>query len=57
MADREPQINAGKARCEGIGWDELMAQDSRPAPNFLTQESYQYRGSDPIPVDRYTSED
>ena len=57
MADREPQINAGQARCEGISWDALMAQDSRPAPDILTQESYQYRGSDPIPADRYTSEE
>ena len=62
MADREPQINVGgphqggQARCEGISWTELMAQDSRPAPACLTEESYHYRGSDPLATERYTSE-
>jgi len=44
------------ARSEGISWQDLMAQDSRPAPDMLTQESYQYRGSEPIAATRYTSE-
>ena len=62
MADREPQIDrssateGGSARCDGISWTALMEQDSRPAPDMLTQESYQYRGSAPVSAERYTSE-
>ena len=50
--DREEK---GVNRSKGISWMELLATDSRPAPDFLTQPSYQYRGSDPIPAERYTS--
>ncbi|MBB3957306.1 aromatic ring-hydroxylating oxygenase subunit alpha [Novosphingobium sediminicola] len=42
---------------EGISWLELMAQDSRPAPDVLTTPSYQNRGSKPLAAARYTSED
>lgn len=56
MAERDPTCKGGMARSPGISWTELMAQDSRPAPDSLTQEHYEYRGSDPIPADRYTSE-
>lgn len=57
MADRDPDIQPGEDRSEGISWKELVSADSRPAPDFLTQESYEYRGSDPIPAERYTSEE
>ena len=53
MAERDPGLNEEKDR--GISWTDLMAIDSRPAPASLTEESYQYRGSDPLPVTRYTS--
>jgi phenylpropionate dioxygenase-like ring-hydroxylating dioxygenase large terminal subunit len=56
MADIDPQMG-GKARCPGTSWEDLMAADSRPAPDILTQESYHYLGSDPIPAERYTSEE
>ncbi|TAL01908.1 MAG: aromatic ring-hydroxylating dioxygenase subunit alpha [Rhodospirillaceae bacterium] len=56
MAKDEQRITDGTARSEGISWTELMTVDSRSAPACLTQESYQYRGSAPLPVDRYTSE-
>lgn len=56
MADIDPQAR-GMARCPGTSWEDLMAQDSRPAPDILTQESYRYLGSDPIPAARYTSEE
>lgn len=55
MAERDPGLNEEKDR--GISWTDLMAIDSRPAPASLTEESYQYRGSDPLPVTRYTSPD
>jgi len=59
MADRDPQIAAkpGEDRSEGISWAELIATDSRTPPAFLTDESYTFRGSDPIPAERYTSEE
>lgn len=56
MAESDPRIAGGTARSEGISWTDLIAQDSRPAPDFLAHESYEYLGSDPIPATRYTSE-
>ncbi|WP_144096038.1 aromatic ring-hydroxylating oxygenase subunit alpha [Croceicoccus sediminis] len=47
----------GEDRSEGISWSELMKTDSRTPPASLTEESYAYRGSDPIPASRYTSEE
>lgn len=55
MAEQDPAL--GKEKGRGISWTDLMAIDSRPAPAALTEESYQYRGSDPLPASRYTSED
>lgn len=55
MAEQDPAL--GKNRDHGISWTDLMAIDSRPAPAMLTEESYQYRGSEPLAVGRYTSED
>lgn len=61
MADRDPEIKdtaaLGEDRSEGVTWAELMASDSVPPPQFLREESYTYRGSDPIPAERYTSEE
>ncbi|MDE2404850.1 MAG: aromatic ring-hydroxylating dioxygenase subunit alpha [Sphingomonadales bacterium] len=54
MADMDPAL--GGARCPGTSWQDLMAQDSRPAPACLTEESYQYLGSEPVDASRYTSE-
>ncbi|WP_068071630.1 aromatic ring-hydroxylating oxygenase subunit alpha [Novosphingobium lentum] len=60
MADRDPGVmtgqSGGTARSPGIGWNDLMALDSRPAPACLTEESYEFRGSQPIKAERYTSE-
>ena len=61
MADRDPELTGdmklGEDRSEGVSWAELMASDSVPPPQFLRDESYTYRGSDPIPAERYTSEE
>ncbi|WP_299309053.1 aromatic ring-hydroxylating dioxygenase subunit alpha [uncultured Croceicoccus sp.] len=46
----------GEDRSEGISWSELMEKDSRTPPAALTEPSYTYRGSEPIPAERYTSE-
>lgn len=58
MAQRSSTAAAsGAARSPGIAWNELMEQDSRPAPACLTEESYAWLGSDPIAASRYTSEE
>ena len=57
MADSNSQVERGKARSEGISWAELMERDTKNAPDILTDESYHYLGSDPIPAERYTSEE
>ena len=55
MADIDPTPTFGEDRSEGISWNELMKRDSKPVPDILTEDSYTYRGSDPIPAERYTS--
>jgi phenylpropionate dioxygenase-like ring-hydroxylating dioxygenase large terminal subunit len=57
MADDEghPINIGGLARCPGEGWDELMAAETVPPPEFLKTESYEYMGSAPLAADRYTS--
>ena len=45
----------GKARCPGLGWAELMDADSRPPPEFMRQDAYEYMGSEPLAAARYTS--
>jgi phenylpropionate dioxygenase-like ring-hydroxylating dioxygenase large terminal subunit len=64
MADRDPELatkpgaeKLGEDRSEGISWSELIALDSRPAPAILTEESYTFRGSEPIPAERYIDEE
>jgi nitrite reductase/ring-hydroxylating ferredoxin subunit len=57
MADIDPQITGGTARCPATSWEQLMAQDSKAVPAILTQESYAYLGSEPLDTARYTSEE
>ncbi len=56
MADIDPKAS-GRNRSPGISWEGLMDLDSRPVPDFLNHESYEYRGSEPIAASRYTSEE
>ena len=58
MADKDLQMSGGDgaARSPGISWTELMASDSRPAPACLTEEHFEYLGSEPLAAERYTSE-
>ena len=52
---KSPQsCRPGEARCPGVSWSELLAEDSRPVPQFLADECYTYLGSEPIPASRYT---
>jgi len=58
MADRDPTIEAaGAARCPGATWTDILALDSRPVPDFIKEEKYEYRGSAPLDASRYTSAD
>ncbi|OJW22260.1 MAG: (2Fe-2S)-binding protein [Rhodospirillales bacterium 69-11] len=45
----------GTARCPGVTWDDLIAAESRPVPDFLAEDTYEYRGSEPLDASRYTS--
>ena len=51
MAEKDPALT-GQARGPGVSWSELMARDSRPAPDCLTRESYTYLGSGPLDASR-----
>jgi nitrite reductase/ring-hydroxylating ferredoxin subunit len=57
MADINTPRGSRKNRSPGISWEELMEIDARPAPEFLKHESYTYRGSEPLDVSCYTSEE
>ena len=57
MAEQDTQVAQGQDRSEGDTWVDIMKRDSREVPDFLIEESYEYRGSEPIPAERYTSEE
>ena len=54
MADIDPQIDRSD-RCPGITYTDMLAVDTRPAPDYLVMESAQELGDDPLDPDRYTS--
>ncbi|MEY4056275.1 MAG: hypothetical protein RL519_1610 [Pseudomonadota bacterium] len=54
MADIEPQIERPD-RCPGISYTDMLAQDTRPAPDYLVMESNQELGDAPLSTERYTS--
>jgi phenylpropionate dioxygenase-like ring-hydroxylating dioxygenase large terminal subunit len=58
MSDRDPElaVGGGEARCPGVSWDDLVAADSRPVPEFMAKEVYEYRGSAPLATERYTGD-
>ncbi len=54
MADIDPV--SARGRSPGASWQDLLAEDSRPVPAFLSEDHYRPLGDEPIPVERYTSE-
>jgi hypothetical protein len=46
MAAKKEDVHVppGEARCPGVSWNDLLGEDSRPVPDVLTREVYQYRG-------------
>ena len=57
MEERSLDAEWGEDRCPGVSWADLVAEDSRPMPDFLAADGYRYSGSGPIAADRYTSPD
>lgn len=58
MADRDPdQSKFGEARCPGISTNDLLDADTREVPEFVKSEPWEYIGSDPIDITRYTSKE
>jgi phenylpropionate dioxygenase-like ring-hydroxylating dioxygenase large terminal subunit len=55
MTDTLARPPAGEARCPGTSFGDLIAADSKPAPDFIRDEVYEYLGSAPLRADRYTS--
>lgn len=51
----EQQPAPGEARCPGDSWDDILDTSLKPVPAFLREKSYEYRGSDAIAAERYTS--
>ncbi len=49
-------IVPGEARCPGLSVQDLLAEDSRPVPGYLQEQSYQFLGDEDIPYARYTSQ-
>lgn len=47
----------GKARSEGKSVQEIMKEERVTPPPHLLEENYTYVGSDPLPVDRYISQE
>ena len=55
--DFEESPARGTERCPGPGWAELCEADTKPVPEFLKKDSYEYMGSQPLSAARYTSPD
>ena len=55
MSDRIEKLRAGAARCPGQSYGDLLDEETREIPPFMQQESYQYKGSEPLVASRYTS--
>jgi phenylpropionate dioxygenase-like ring-hydroxylating dioxygenase large terminal subunit len=55
MSVEDAPLVGGQGRCPGPNWDDLMAAESRPPPDFLAKDAYEYMGSEPLAATRYTS--
>ncbi len=48
-------IPLGTARSTGDSWEDILETSLTPVPAHLREDHYEYRGSDAIPAERYTS--
>lgn len=53
MPDDNRPAAAAKPRCPGVSWDDFVAADARPVPEFMAHEVYQHLGSEPLATQRY----
>lgn len=44
------------ARCPGTSYADLVEADSRPVPDFMREDRYEYLGSEPITAERYVGD-
>ncbi|MDX2237197.1 MAG: aromatic ring-hydroxylating dioxygenase subunit alpha [Hyphomonadaceae bacterium] len=54
-ADGAGKVKLGDARCPGPSLDDIFDADTRPVPDFMRAQSYEYMGSAPLSTERYTS--
>ena len=52
--DGDSVATAGSARCPGVGWAELMDEDTIAPPEFMKADAYEFMGSAPLATARYT---
>ena len=52
---QQPQQGAG-ARSAGISYQELLVEEVNPVPDVLRIDDCAEMGSEPLPVERYTSQ-
>jgi phenylpropionate dioxygenase-like ring-hydroxylating dioxygenase large terminal subunit len=57
MADRDPHLGKDVARCPGDGWEEILAADDIQPPAFVSEDRYQYLGSEALDAKRYYDAD
>lgn len=55
MPKGKPSSVPGTARCPGTSWEDLVKAEANIVPEFLAEDAYQFRGSEPLSTERYTS--
>ena len=56
-ASGDEAVPLGQGRSEGDSWNDILNTSLKPVPAFLREDSYEYRGSEPLSTERYTSPD
>ncbi|MFA7555622.1 MAG: aromatic ring-hydroxylating dioxygenase subunit alpha [Spongiibacteraceae bacterium] len=57
MSHSKNNLSSHVDRCPGDNWKDIIASDTRTPPAALTEDKYQYLGSESIAASRYTSAD
>ena len=55
--DENHSGNVPQSKCPGLSYTDMLDHDTRDVPEVLREESQFDLGTDPIPIERYTSED
>jgi phenylpropionate dioxygenase-like ring-hydroxylating dioxygenase large terminal subunit len=51
------KLAPGEARCPGVSVQDLLDKDTRPVPDYLRDQSYEFLGDADIPYSRYLDRD